>query len=254
MPSLLETCEDLFRTKNLYEVLRLEKTASSAQIKKAYHKISLQVHPDRASEDKRELCTKQFQCVGAVYSILSDDNRRGLYDDCGEVDDENDPLQQNKDWEEYWRVLFPKITLKDIKEYELKYKGSDEEKEDIKKAYLEGEGNMETILEYVPLSCPEDEDRLRDILNRMIQNKEIARFKAFSNDSENAKKSRKRTAQKEAQEAEKARKEMGLDGSDNSLESMILARQASRSQQADSFLDSLAAKYGAKKQHGKKKK
>jgi hypothetical protein len=44
--------------------------------------------------------------------------RRGLYDECGEVDDENDPLQQNKDWEEYWRVLFPKVIifLKKIKD------------------------------------------------------------------------------------------------------------------------------------------
>jgi hypothetical protein len=38
-------------------------------------------------------------------------NRRGLYDECGEVDDEQDPLQQDKDWEDYWRLLFPKVRL-----------------------------------------------------------------------------------------------------------------------------------------------
>ncbi len=37
--------------------------------------------------------------------------RRGLYDECGEVDDEQDPLQQDKDWEDYWRLLFPKVRL-----------------------------------------------------------------------------------------------------------------------------------------------
>ena len=51
-----------------------------------------------------------------------------------------------------------------------------------------------------------------------------------------------------------ARKEMGLDGSDASLENMILARQKSRDQQAESFLDGLAAKYGAKGSQKKKKK
>ena len=51
-----------------------------------------------------------------------------------------------------------------------------------------------------------------------------------------------------------ARKEMGLDGSDASLENMILARQKSRGQQAESFLDSLAAKYGAPEKGKKKKK
>merc|ERR1719167_510480 len=159
MPGLLETCEELFKTRDLYQVLSIEKTASSAQIKKAYHKISLKVHPDRANQEDRERCTKQFQCVGAIYSLLSDESRRGLYDECGEIDDENDPFQQNKDWEEYWRLLFPKVTLKDIQDYEAKYKGSEEEKEDLKKAYLESKGNMEKILETVVLSSPEDEDR-----------------------------------------------------------------------------------------------
>ena len=39
MPSLLATCEELFNTRNLYEVLALEKTANNSQIKKAYHKV-----------------------------------------------------------------------------------------------------------------------------------------------------------------------------------------------------------------------
>ena len=39
MPSLLASCEELFNSKDLYEVLGAEKTANSAQIKKAYHKV-----------------------------------------------------------------------------------------------------------------------------------------------------------------------------------------------------------------------
>ena len=41
MPSLLQSCEDLFKSKDLYFVLGLEKTANGAQIKKAYHKVRL---------------------------------------------------------------------------------------------------------------------------------------------------------------------------------------------------------------------
>jgi len=254
MPSLLETCEDLFNTRDLYEVLKIEKTATSAQIKKAYHKISLKVHPDRTSQENKDRCTQQFQCVGAVYALLSDDSRRGLYDECGEVDDENDPLQQNKDWEEYWRLLFPKITLKDIQEYENKYKGSEEERADLKKAYIDSEGNMDKILESVILSSPDDEDRFRDILNNMIKSGEVKKFEGFEKVNKSAKKSRKRAADLEAKEAEQARKEMGLDDSEDSLANKILARQAARRPQVDSFLDGLAAKYGAKKSSGKKKK
>ena len=109
---ILATCEELFGTTDLYQVLGVEKTASSGQIKKAYHKMSLQVHPDRVEETERESCTRKFQCVGAVYAVLSDQERRGLYDETGEVEDEMDPLQdKDKDWEEYWRLHFPKISV-----------------------------------------------------------------------------------------------------------------------------------------------
>jgi len=252
MPGLVEACKDLFDTENLYEVLGIEKTANASQIKKAYHKVSLKTHPDRAEEGEKEKATRKFQCVSAVYSLLSDDSRRGLYDECGEVDDENDPLHQNKDWEEYWRILFPKISVKDIEEFEEKYKGSEEEREDLKKAYIDAKGDMDVILESVILASVEDEERFRQIIDQMINDKQIKKFKAYTSEDENAKKSRKRQANKEAKEAENARKELGLDGSDASLENMILARQKSRGAQAESFLDGLAAKYGAKE--GKKKK
>ena len=41
----------------------------------------------------------------------------------GEVGEEDDIIDQDRDWCEYWRLLFPKITVKDIEEFEKKYKG-----------------------------------------------------------------------------------------------------------------------------------
>ena len=40
----------------------------------------------------------------------------------GEIDDEND-IPQDRDWYDYWRLLFAKISVKDIEEFENKYKG-----------------------------------------------------------------------------------------------------------------------------------
>ena len=40
----------------------------------------------------------------------------------GEVDDEVD-ADQSKDWDAYWRILFKKVEVKDIQEFEEKYKG-----------------------------------------------------------------------------------------------------------------------------------
>ena len=78
MPGLIETVEELFKTKDLYEVLGVEKDADAAQIKKAYYKTSLKVHPDRVDSEARELATKKFQTLGAVYKILSDKDARDL--------------------------------------------------------------------------------------------------------------------------------------------------------------------------------
>ena len=78
MPGLIEAVEQLFKTKDLYEVLGVEKDADAAQIKKAYYKMSLKVHPDRVESDDRELATKKFQTLGAVYKILSDKDSRDL--------------------------------------------------------------------------------------------------------------------------------------------------------------------------------
>ena len=56
---------------------------------------------------------------------------------------------QERDWNDYWRLLFPKITVEDINSFAQKYKNSDEEAEDLKKAYLQHEGDMDKIMEEV---------------------------------------------------------------------------------------------------------
>lgn len=56
---LLEQCEELFKTSNLYEVLGVCKGESDSEIRRGYYKVSLLVHPDRAPGD--ELATTKFQ-------------------------------------------------------------------------------------------------------------------------------------------------------------------------------------------------
>ena len=254
MPSLLSSCEELFGSKDLYVVLGVEKTASAGQIKKAYHRASLKVHPDRVGEEDRDLSTKKFQCVGAVYSVLSDTERRGLYDETGEVEDEMDPLKDtDKDWEEYWRVLFPKVTLKDIEKFASEFKDSEEERDEIKKAYIDAEGDMGQIIDSVMCATEEDEERFRKIINELIESKEVDGFKAFTKENKKEKKARKRAAAAEAEEAEQAAAELGLGSGQDSLRDLILARQANRGVMADNFLDGLAEKYGSKKGKSKKK-
>jgi DnaJ family protein C protein 9 len=41
----------------------------------------------------------------------------------GDFDEESDEMVE-RDWNEYWRRLFKPITVKDISDYEKKYKGT----------------------------------------------------------------------------------------------------------------------------------
>lgn len=66
---LLEQCEDLFKTSDLYKVLGVCKEASDAEIRRGYYKVSLQVHPDRAPDD--ELATTKFQVTSRfVFPVM----------------------------------------------------------------------------------------------------------------------------------------------------------------------------------------
>lgn len=72
--------------------------------------------------------------------MLNDKDARAVYDEEGVVDEEDDILTQDRDWDEYWRLLFKRVTLEDIRQFEAKYKGSEEEDEDLRTAYIESEG------------------------------------------------------------------------------------------------------------------
>jgi len=52
-------------------------------VRKAYYKLSLKVHPDRVSADELTQATRKFQALGKIYEILSDDDRRAIYDEDG---------------------------------------------------------------------------------------------------------------------------------------------------------------------------
>jgi DnaJ homolog subfamily A member 2 len=65
---------------DLYAILGVSKEASQSEIKKAYHKAALASHPDKVSEDQREEAEHRFKAAGQAYEILSDIEKRQLYD------------------------------------------------------------------------------------------------------------------------------------------------------------------------------
>uniref|UniRef100_A0A1A7YN69 DnaJ homolog subfamily C member 9 n=1 Tax=Iconisemion striatum TaxID=60296 RepID=A0A1A7YN69_9TELE len=241
---LLERCKELFNTSNLYEVLGINKEATEADIRRSYYKVSLKVHPDRAPDDQQ--ATEKFQVLGKLYSVLSDEEQRAVYDEQGVVDEESDVLSQDRCWEEYWRLLFPKVTVQDILEFETKYKGSDEEREDVIRLYVQHEGDLDAITASALCCTQEDEPRLCSIIQAAIKSGDVEAFPAFIQESDKKKKARRKRADKERQEAEEMQKEMGLGDEDNSLVMMLKQKQQSREKNFNSFLSDLEAKYSKK--------
>ena len=72
-------------TPDYYKTLGVSKNASKADIKKAYRKLALKYHPDRAEKSNIEpkLAEKKFKEISEAYSILSDDKKRQQYDQYG---------------------------------------------------------------------------------------------------------------------------------------------------------------------------
>jgi DnaJ-class molecular chaperone len=64
-----------------YKILEVSKKATSAEIKRAYRKLSLKYHPDKnPSED----AASKFAEIATAYDVLSDPEKRAAYDRGGE--------------------------------------------------------------------------------------------------------------------------------------------------------------------------
>lgn len=62
-----------------YELLGVSKDASSDEIKRAYRKLALKWHPDKNPNNKEE-AERVFKGVCEAYEVLSDDQKRRMYD------------------------------------------------------------------------------------------------------------------------------------------------------------------------------
>ncbi len=67
--------------RDYYEVLNIDRNASTEEIKKAYRKLALQFHPDRNPGNKE--AEEKFKEATEAYEVLRDAEKRALYDQYG---------------------------------------------------------------------------------------------------------------------------------------------------------------------------
>ncbi|MFS7899721.1 putative chaperone protein AtJ6 [Helianthus anomalus] len=222
---------------SLYEILGVEKTASQQDIKKAYHKLALRLHPDKNPDD--ENAKEKFQQLQKVVSILGDEDKRALYDQTGCVDDDvadlaGDLVQNLKD---FFRSMYKKVTEADIEEFEASYRGSETEKTDLIDLYKKYKGHMNRLFCSMLCSDPKlDSHRFKDILDDAISSGELKSTKAYQKWANQVSETNPPTnALRHKEKSKKA---------SDDLFAIISQRQSERKSRLDSMFSSMVSKYG----------
>jgi len=71
---------------DLYAALGVHRAASAQEIAKAYRKLALRHHPDKARPEEHATATGRFQDIARAYEVLRDEHKRQRYDQTGVYD------------------------------------------------------------------------------------------------------------------------------------------------------------------------
>lgn len=91
-------------------------------MKRAYYRLSLDVHPDRVGETEKKESTEKFKVLTKINEVLVDQNKRKLYDQEGIIEDDNE--LNSSVWLSMWKQFFKPSATTDIVDFKEDYTGN----------------------------------------------------------------------------------------------------------------------------------
>jgi len=219
------TSEDNPQSPNLYSLLGVEKTATNAEIKKAYRRLVFVYHPDKNKTDPD--AGSKFANITRAYKILSNPDSRRIYDETGDYDDEDEGKINIAETLNYFRKIY---SPKDIESFHDKYINSKDEEEDLINFYNSNGGDIKKILEWIPYSTNDDVQRYIKIYEKLFKKKTLTKTKKFDET-----KNKVELLKEDAEEAKEAEKEM------DNLTKAIIGNKRKRN--FSNYLDNLKERY-----------
>ncbi|EPS66592.1 hypothetical protein M569_08183, partial [Genlisea aurea] len=221
---------------DLYHVLGVDRSASQQEIKKAYYKLALRLHPDKNHND--EEAKEKFQHLQKVISILGDEEKRAVYDQTGCVDDAELAGDGVQNLHAFFKAMYKKVvTEADIEAFEVNYRGSESEKNDLFELYNKYKGNMDRVFCCMLCSDPLlDSHRFKHMIEEAISAGTLKQRSAYE-------KWAKQVSKKKPPTSPLRRKKNGSSSSSD-LFAVIAERQKERKGKIDSMFSSLVQKYG----------
>ncbi len=69
--------------RDYYEILGVSRSVTEVELKKAFRRLAMKYHPDRAEDEKREEYEAKFKEAKEAFEVLSDPQKRAAYDQYG---------------------------------------------------------------------------------------------------------------------------------------------------------------------------